>query len=525
MPRTRLVTPRRVFLLAAAGALLAVLLLPRDAAAGSYVVTQCSQHAPAPGQASWERSSAHYAERTRCGGGEGLQIHHDAERTALNRYGAWVWRAPAGTVFTSMQANASLTNSAGHYAELWAKPASGGSTSWGAEHGEFRVHRLAGEYVQFAAMLRCAAPGPDGQCGRAEDDAAHAYVRGVFATVADRAAPTLSITGGTLLDDAVVRGARSLAFAASDRGGGIRAVSVQANGTQLAADVRNCALSDGFATALSPCPASSSELSTVDTRATAFRLGPDNVVTACAADLALDAMANRDCEARRLWVDNACPGSAAAAKALVAGFGSAGEAGRARARVEVRSDRRASVAGRLIGASGAPVGGARVCVLTRDRVPGSPVLVAAVVATRPNGTFSAELPAGPSREVFVHQAFGNEVVARHGLALESRVRPTLRIRPRHPRNGQRLRFSGSIPGPACGGRVVKLQARVSRKRWQVFRTARAGANCGFRARYRLRRTAEDTRYRFRAYVPPQAGYPYLPGYSRENGMRVSGGRG
>jgi hypothetical protein len=148
-----------------------------------------------------------------------------------------------------------------------------------------------------------------------------------------------------------------------------------------------------------------------------------------------------------------------------------------------------------------------------------------VVETRPNGTFSAELPAGPSREVFVHQAFGNEVVARHGLALESRVRPTLRIRPRRPRNGQRLRFSGSIPGPACSGRVVKLQARVSRKRWQVFRTARARANCGFRARYRLRRTAEDTRYRFRAYVPPQAGYPYLPGYSRENGMRVAGGRG
>ena len=38
------------------------------------------------------------------------------------------------------------------------------------------------------------------------------------------------------------------------------------------------------------------------------------------------------------------------------------------------------------------------------------------------------------------------------------------------------------------------------------------------------RLRSDTVYRFRAYVPPQEGYPYLPGYSPIQRKRVEGGR-
>ncbi|HXV53443.1 MAG TPA: hypothetical protein VD765_09490, partial [Solirubrobacterales bacterium] len=121
----------------------------------------------------------------------------------------------------------------------------------------------------------------------------------------------------------------------------------------------------------------------------------------------------------------------------------------------------------------------------------------------------------PSREVYVHYVVGDSVIARHGLVARSSARPALDVRPDHGvRNRDRLHFSGTLPGPFCADRVVKLQARLGKRRWQVFRTDRADAGCAFTARYRLRATADARRYRFRALVPQAAGYPYERGHSR-----------
>jgi hypothetical protein len=68
--------------------------------------------------------------------------------------------------------------------------------------------------------------------------------------------------------------------------------------------------------------------------------------------------------------------------------------------------------------------------------------------------------------------------------------------------------------------VVKVQARLGERRWQVFRTGRADAGCAFTARYRLHATERATRYRFRAVVPQAAGYPYQRGHSRTASVRV-----
>ena len=505
----------------------AALILAPPAEAGSYVATLCSALSPSAGQASWEPTSHHYAQRSRCGSGEGVQVFHDAESTDLNRYGAWMWRAPAGTVLTSIQANASLANQAGHHAELWASYANGnGGFQWGSEHADFRIHSIGGELNQFSVMLRCAAPGTDGRCGRADGDGAHAYLKGIFSRVDDRAAPTLAIGGGSLLGDPVLRGTRTLAFDATDAGSGVRAVSILANGAELGHDARNCALAQGYATALSPCPSSTSELATVDTASPAFALGPDNVVDACAEDLALDGAPNRTCEGRRVWVDNACPGSSSQADGLDASF--AGEHARlanaAGTRATIRSDRSARIAGRLT-AAGSPVTNAIVCALTRTRLSGQPVTLTATARTDAEGSYTVELPAGASREVFVHQAWGDRVLTRHGLQLDSEARPTLEVLPRRTaRNRKRLRFTGVLPGPACANRVVKVQALVGKRRWQVFRTDRADGECRFVARYRLRATHRRRVYRFRAYVPAQEGYPYLPGHSGVERKRVEPGR-
>jgi hypothetical protein len=509
-PVDRTAAPRRpirirTIALALLAALAAVLVAARPANAGSYVVTQCSSINSSAGQASWERSSDHYGGRSFCGTDAGLQVFHAAEESGLWHYGAWVWRAPAGTVFTDVQANASLTYQAGHRGQLIVTRPSGELVEFGAEHNDFRVHAIGGEFTQFHAWLRCVAPGAGRPCGRAGYDSAHAYVRAVFLRTEDRATPSLTLTGGSLLGDEVVRGVRGLRFAAVDAGGGIRSAYVEANGELLVTDERNCALAAGYATALSPCPARTGESAAVPTADAAFATGP-NTVTACVEDLALDGAANRACRPHTVWVDNACPGSAVGGGTeLSAGFGDGA------ASVTVRSDRRAVVHGRLAGVGAE----ATVCALTRTRVAGAPIVVAATAITGSDGVYAIDLPPGPGRDVFVHYADRDRVVARHGLDLRSIVRPMLTARPNHGvRRGDRLHFAGRLPGPACVDRVVKVQARIGKRRWQVFRTDRADRECRFTARYKLRSTRRARRYRFRARVPGQAGYPYEPGHSR-----------
>lgn len=491
----------------------ASLLLVPSAEAGAYVVTQCSPTNPSAGQATWESSTANYQPRSLCGFNDGgLHSFHNAEQSGLYHFGAWVWRAPAGTVFTSIQANASLAHQAGHQGQLVATRPGGELVGFGAEHADFRVHQIDGEFTQFHSWLRCLAPGAGRPCGRGGGDSAHAYVRGVFLKTQDRATPTLGLTGGSMLGSPVIRGLRGLTLSANDQGGGIRKVYVEANGSLVVTDIRSCAVIEGFATALTPCPTTTTESVAVPTTAAGFATGP-NTVTACVEDLALDGIPNRDCKQRQVWVDNVCPASAVGGgSALSAGFGSAGAES-----TIVRSDQRAAVRGRVSGAGA----GATVCALTRVPVAGEAVVVGASTTTAADGSYAIELPPGAGREVFVHYIVGDEVLSRHGLTLKSSVRPALAVKPRRAvRTHDRLYFTGTLPGPACLDRIVKVQARLGKRRWQVFRTDRADESCAYSARYKLRDTRRARKYRFRVLVPQQTGYPFERGYSATARVKV-----
>ncbi len=496
----------RLFALALTIALLVALGVAGRAEAGVYTVTQCSSVTPFA-EATWQRSSAHYGSRVLCGSDQGLQAFHDAEESGLGHYGAWVWQAPVGTVFTGVNANSSVTSQAGHRGGLYVTTAAGEEIPFGIEHSDFRFHSLDGEFTQFASRLRCTAPGAGKPCGRAGGDSAHAYVRGVYLRTEDRSPPVVTLTGGSAFDGDVIRGVRGLSFDAIDAGGGVRKVFVVANGAELVTDIRNCALADGFATALTPCPLATSELAAIPTASAAFITGPGNYVAACVEDLATDGFANRTCEPLQVWVDNVCPASAVGGgSALSAGFGAG-----ATATGSALSDRSAVIRGVVTGAGA----GATVCALTRVALDGEPVIVGATATTASDGSYALELPPGPSREVFVHYVVGDSVIARHGLALNAVVRPRLAVRPTHGvRSRDRLRFSGRLPGPACSDRLVKVQAKIGKARWQVFRTDRTDSACRFAARYKLRATSRARRYRFRALVPQASGYPYERGASR-----------
>jgi hypothetical protein len=108
------------------------------------------------------------------------------------------------------------------------------------------------------------------------------------------------------------------------------------------------------------------------------------------------------------------------------------------------------------------------------------------------------------------------------LQLDVRVRPHLRLRPRHPiRNGNRVRFEARLPGPSRARRWVRIEVRVGRH-WLPLRQGRTDAQGVFRARYRFHATTGRRIYTFRTAVPKQAGYPYEGGTSRVRRATVVG---
>ena len=83
--------------------------------------------------------------------------------------------------------------------------------------------------------------------------------------------------------------------------------------------------------------------------------------------------------------------------------------------------------------------------------------------------------------MFVDRALEGAVLMRAGLRTNARVRPTFQIKSSgnsRTRGGGRIRFRGKLPGPGCDGRIVKVQAKVGKRHWQVFRGIRTSDECG-----------------------------------------------
>jgi hypothetical protein len=377
------------------------------------------------------------------------------------------------------------------------------------------AQQATGDFTQFHSILRCT-PGPVCSGGLS----AHAAVRDVLLRTDDRAAPAVSITGGSMFAADAVRGDRSVAFEVIDQGGGVREVELRVNDGPLYADSLGCLVTQDFATALQPCGGAASRTVSLATSEDPFDTGT-NQITACGADLALDGLPNNDCKSRNVFVDDLCPGSPVGAGSNLSAMFRHGKA-----RAKVRSDQRPRLKGKLTADSQDGIAGATVCALTRVQHAGEPYVVARTATTGGGGGYSLRLPPGASRKVYLHRVFGDDVLARHGLSIEARVRPSFEVAPKKGRLGQgeRLRFSGKLPGPSCASRIVKVQAKVGKYRWQVFRSVRTRHNCRYATRYKLRATSEPTRYLFRVRVPEQAGYPYETGASTVRVRKAGSGK-
>ncbi|MBD0280998.1 MAG: hypothetical protein ICV69_02205 [Thermoleophilaceae bacterium] len=181
------------------------------------------------------------------------------------------------------------------------------------------------------------------------------------------------------------------------------------------------------------------------------------------------------------------------------------------------------IGGRLESSDRQPIAGAEVLVLRRGV--GAEQL-AQVLTTDAQGAYAYTAQANASHTLrFVFQGTPLMLPAESEVVLSVPATSTIEAQPRRLRNGGMVRFGGrvgSLPTPPAG-KLVELQVVLSGE-WQTFRTTYTDSAGAWRVPYRFRRTCGVTRYRFRARIPAEAGYPFETGYTRAVRVVVRGGR-
>ena len=181
------------------------------------------------------------------------------------------------------------------------------------------------------------------------------------------------------------------------------------------------------------------------------------------------------------------------------------------------------LSGRLQNRDGQPIRDAEILVLSRSA--GTAEQLAATLRTDAQGKFTHVTRASSTQTLqFVYQGTALMLPSQSEVALSVPAASTIRARPRRLRNGRTVRFAGrvrSVPIPPAG-KLVELQVVLSGD-WQTFRTTYTDAAGEWRVPYRFERTCGLTRYRFRARLPAEAGYPFETGVTRGVGVLVRGG--
>ena len=505
--------------LLAAGVLAAVavvLVVAERAEAGRYVVTQCSSVEPRC-RGAWERSSRPLP-RPR-------PLRHRRRAAGLPRCRAIGPRAVRRLGLARARRDRVHRRAGEREPHLPGGPPrracrrpsrTARRSQFGAEHNDFRVHSLDGEFTQFHAWLRCAAPGSGRPCGRAGADAAHAYVRGVYLRTEDRATPSLPDhrrlaarpAGGP-------RAPRADLLGALTDGGGIRKVYVEAQRRDPRHRHPQLRVADGFATALSPCPATTTESAAVPTAGDALRHRPREHGHRLRRGPGPRRVPEPRLRAAHGLGRQRVPG--------LRGRRRHARSARASAPARGRAPWSAPTAARWSAARSPGVGGgATVCALTRGPCSAGADRRRRHRDHRRRRHLRDRASTGPEPRG-VRPLRGRRPGDRPPRPAPALGRPSVargQAEPRRPQPRPAALHRARCRGRRASTGVVKVQARLGKRRWQVFRTDRADADCAFDGRYKLRATRNARRYRFRALVPQQAAYPYERGHSATARVKV-----
>jgi hypothetical protein len=189
----------------------------------------------------------------------------------------------------------------------------------------------------------------------------------------------------------------------------------------------------------------------------------------------------------------------------------------------VRYGKSALVKGTLRSTEGRPISSQPIDVYQRLAAPGQPMTRIATLRTNAAGQFDYHAPKGASRAIRF-QFDGTETLhpAAAEVNLQVTASSTLRANKHHVRNGQRVRFSGTIGRPVVHGlKIMDLQA-FYRHKWRTFATPRANPKGGWKYSYRFEATTGVVTYKFRVRIRRESSYPYRLGYSEVVKVTVRG---
>lgn len=181
--------------------------------------------------------------------------------------------------------------------------------------------------------------------------------------------------------------------------------------------------------------------------------------------------------------------------------------------VTARYRSRVAVRGRLATIAGQPLAGRAVSIklVSRDRTRESPS-----TPTDAGGRFGFTLPALRSAVVTLRfGGDGNVLPSSRQLSVDVPAPVTISADRQLLHGGGRVVFrgrvrGGSIPGT---GKLVEVQAHF-RGRWRTISAVRTRRDGRWRFHYGFRPGPVTARYRLRASVPVEAGYPFAAGRSR-----------
>jgi hypothetical protein len=313
---------------------------------------------------------------------------------------------------------------------------------------------------------------------------------------------------GALVDTSrPITGQASATMPLSDRGGGVRSLSAEIDGTVVAtADPvdNNGGRCIPPYTSLVPCKLAASGTVAVDT--TTLRDGAHQVRL-----IVRDAGGNSSALGPFGITTRNTPVACAAGTngAVTAGLPSKRSATQKRAK-----------AARIRGTAPA---GAELRLIARVSRTGAGVkAVGAVIHAGSDGRYSLPVPKGPSRTLRVgwHQAGQPDFACSRTLTLKVRARVSLRAPKSISAGLPRATFRGKLGGGYVPrrGKLVLLQGKQPGRNWRTFRAVHTGRKGKFKTRYRF--SGARGTFRVRARVPGEAAYPFAPASSRAVRVRV-----
>lgn len=182
---------------------------------------------------------------------------------------------------------------------------------------------------------------------------------------------------------------------------------------------------------------------------------------------------------------------------------------------------RPSVSGRLTSASGTPIAGAQLELVTQSATPSEFPSDAQTTTTDAEGNYRVALRTGPSRSVVVRYFATQsdrkpETTARVTLT----VRATLSFRVGAARVRRTTTMSGHLAHLGRAGIQIQIQA-LDGRRWRTFDTVKTKAGGRFTYGYRFKPSAAGRYFYLRALVDTP-GYPFAKGVSRAVRVTVRG---